>query len=314
MTEAKAQTDHTFFFWRMPVHLLAQLQGRKIGWLFFESDRIPELWLKQMDAFDLLLMPTDWGREVLLAHGLPDDKISIVPCSVNERVYFPQPITHDGFVFLLVGKFEKRKSIGETVRAFSEEFPAPAWPAVELWIKADYPLFPDRVTRLRALCAHDRRIRIISGQFSDEQMAALYNRSDAFVFPTKAEGFGLPTIEALACGLPVVTTDYGGQGVFLKHVTGLFYSVSYDIGEIVDSDYDHFYGKDYQGLGYGRWAIPSVASIRAGMRQVYDQAHVWRERALRASQIIRAEFSTDRVARQAIAAITPSISVQLNQS
>jgi len=47
--------------------------------------------------------------------------------------------------------------------------------------------------------------------------------------------------------------------------------------------------------------------IRAGMREVYDHLDVWRERALRASQIIRTEFSRSHVARQAIAAITESM-------
>lgn len=311
MAQANPRTDKTVCFWRMPLEFLARIPGDKIGWLFFESDRIPAPWRQQMDAFDLLLMPTDWGREVLLAHGLADHKIRVVPCGVNEQVYFPQPSAHAGFVFLMVGKAEKRKSIGETVRAFGEEFPASAWPTVELWLKADHPQVPERATRLRALCAHDPRIRIITGLLADEEMAALYNRADAFVFPSKAEGFGLPTIEALACGLPVITTDYGGQRVFLKHIAGLYYPVDYEMGDIVDQDYDHFYGQDYQGLGYGRWAIPSVDSIRAGMREVYDHPDAWRERARRASQIIRTEFSRGHVARQAIAAITATLPTRL---
>ncbi len=304
LTQTNPQTDHTIAFWRLPVDFLAQIHGRKIGWLFFESDRLPQTWLEQMDAFDKLWMPTDWGRDVLIAHGLSNDKIRVVTCSVNESVYLPRPAAHEGFVFLLVGKFEKRKSLGETVRAFSEEFPASVWPTVELWIKADNPLFPERLTRLQALCAHDRRIRIISGVFTDEQMARLYNHADAFVFPTKAEGFGLPTIEALACGVPVITTNYGGQQVFLKHVQGLYYPVSYEMADIVDIDFDHFYGKQYQGQGYGRWAIPSIDSIRAGMREVFSQRDSWRERAMRASEIIRTEFSMERIARQAMAALT----------
>jgi glycosyltransferase involved in cell wall biosynthesis len=300
VASARPQTDCTVFFWRVPAELMARIQGRKIGWLFFESDRLPESWLRQMDDFDQLWMPTEWGRDVLLAHGRPAETIRVVEAGVDSRVYFPQPVAHEGFVFLTVGKYEERKSIDETVRAFSDEFPAAQWPKVELWIKADHPVFPDRVERLRARCAGDSRIRIISGLADDATMARLYNCADAFVFPTKAEGFGLPTIEALACGLPTVTTDYSGQRAFLTHVPGLYYPVQYEIADIVDPDFDYFYGRDYNGGGYGRWAVPLQDSIRAGLREVHDHIATWRERGRQASAIIHDAFSWDRIAGRAI--------------
>ncbi len=45
---------------------------------------------------------------------------------------------------------------------------------------------------------------------NDKELAACYNRADVFVFPSIREGFGLPPLEAMACGTPVVTTDNGG--------------------------------------------------------------------------------------------------------
>ena len=44
----------------------------------------------------------------------------------------------------------------------------------------------------------------------DEELAACYRRADVFVFPSLREGFGLPPLETMACGTPVVTTDCGG--------------------------------------------------------------------------------------------------------
>jgi hypothetical protein len=300
VANARPDSDCTLFFWRMPQELMGRIQGRKIGWLFFESDRLPESWLRQMDAFDQLWMPTEWGRDVLLAHGRAPETIRVVGAGVDQRVYFPQPVEHEGFVFLTVGKYEERKSIDETIRAFSDEFPAGEWPSVELWIKADHPVFPERIDRLKARCAGDARIRVISGLATDATMARLYNCADAFVFPTKAEGFGLPTVEALACGLPTITTDYGGQNTFLQHIAGLFRPVKYEIADIVDPDVEYFYGRDYNGSSYGRWAIPDQASIRAGLREVHDHIGSWRERARQASQIIHRAFSWDRIAGSAI--------------
>lgn len=45
---------------------------------------------------------------------------------------------------------------------------------------------------------------------SDQDMVAIYQRADIFVFPSWYEGFGLPPLEAMACGIPVVTADCGG--------------------------------------------------------------------------------------------------------
>ena len=300
IANARPQTDTTLFFWRAPAEFLRQVQGLKIGWLFFEADRLPPVWVQQMGEFDQLWMPSGWAREVLLAHGLPDQRIRVIESGVNQRIYFPRPIAHQKFVLLFVGKYEVRKSLDETIEAYFEEFPANGSSDTELWIKADHPVFPARVAQLQAKYAHDPRVRFLSGRFSDAQMASLYNRADAFVFPSKAEGFGLPCIEALACGLPVITTDYSAQTAFLQHVRGLFFPVEFAMADVVDPDQEHFYGRDYAGIGFGRWATPSIASIRSGMREVYENRQAWRERARQASEVIRETFAWERIARKAI--------------
>jgi glycosyltransferase involved in cell wall biosynthesis len=53
-----------------------------------------------------------------------------------------------------------------------------------------------------------RRIRLL-GEVPRTELAALYNMASAFVFPVEYEGFGLPVLEALACGCPTITTTGG---------------------------------------------------------------------------------------------------------
>ena len=45
------------------------------------------------------------------------------------------------------------------------------------------------------------------GRVSDEELVRLYNQADCFVFPSLYEGFGLPPLEAMACGCPVLVSD-----------------------------------------------------------------------------------------------------------
>jgi glycosyltransferase involved in cell wall biosynthesis len=55
--------------------------------------------------------------------------------------------------------------------------------------------------------AHELPDVILTGQVPDEHLAAIYSGARALVFPSDDEGFGLPTVEALACGTPVVASD-----------------------------------------------------------------------------------------------------------
>lgn len=58
--------------------------------------------------------------------------------------------------------------------------------------------------------AHELPGAIVTGQLGDDELAALYTGAHAFIFPSDEEGFGLPPIEALACGTPVVACDVPG--------------------------------------------------------------------------------------------------------
>jgi glycosyltransferase involved in cell wall biosynthesis len=301
--DGRVDTDITAFFWRYPARLVQQFRGPRLIWWFFESDRLPRKWLDEIQVYDEIWVPSGWARDVVLAHDVPPSRVRLMESGVKTTIFRPTPVSHDGFVFLMVGKYEKRKSIDETVIAFEDEFPAAGYPHVQLWLKADFPLFPDRVHELARKVIHDRRIRVISGRISDEQMARLYCASDAFVSPSKAEGFGLPCIEAIACGVPVIATNVTAQSVFLDRIPGLYAPVAFELAPIVDDDYRRFYAADYQGEDFGNWAIPSVESLRSAMRDVYEDPESWRERAHRAAALIREEFSWDAIARRAIAAV-----------
>jgi glycosyltransferase involved in cell wall biosynthesis len=125
-----------------------------------------------------------------------------------------------------------------------------------------------------------------------------YQEADAFVLPTRAEGWGLPIIEALACGTPVVTTRYSGQSEFLSAVEGCFYPIDYTMAPIRDPEFLRYWpGVDTLG---GEWAEPDFASLSRGLRGVFENHPQWAVRARSASTIIRREFSWSLAAEKAI--------------
>ena len=99
---------------------------------------------------------------------------------------------------LSVGSIEARKNILLAVKAL------PYLPEdISLVIVGRHTKYTDQVTDYAKANRLDHRVRILHG-VSDEELPALYAGAEAFVYPSRYEGFGIPIIEAIGSGLPVV--------------------------------------------------------------------------------------------------------------
>ena len=110
---------------------------------------------------------------------------------------------------LFVGTLEPRKNLSQIIAAFSRlKLTSSFSPALVIvgrpgWLYS--PIFAE-IRRLN-LAKHV----FLTGYVSDTDLVALYNMARLLIFPSIYEGFGLPAIEAMACGCPVVTSDRGAQ-------------------------------------------------------------------------------------------------------
>jgi glycosyltransferase involved in cell wall biosynthesis len=102
---------------------------------------------------------------------------------------------------LNVGTIEARKNVLLAVKALevSEVLPAD----LHLVIVGRHTSYTDNVQRYIRAHGLDSRVHILHG-VSDAQLPALYAGAEAFVYPSRYEGFGIPIIEAISSGLPVV--------------------------------------------------------------------------------------------------------------
>jgi glycosyltransferase involved in cell wall biosynthesis len=103
---------------------------------------------------------------------------------------------------LSVGTVERRKNLGLVVKALS------GLPDVPLLVVGRETEYAAEVRREARRLGVEGRIRFMKG-LSLEGLAALYRRCTVFLYPSRFEGFGIPIIEALFCGAPVVTTAGG---------------------------------------------------------------------------------------------------------
>jgi glycosyltransferase involved in cell wall biosynthesis len=143
-------------------------------------------------------------------------KVRVVSEGVNERF---RPASQDeilGFrrrhglnrpMVLFVGTVEPRKNIPRLVRAFSHAVTSGDLPH-ELVLVGGDGWKNDAVWAAIDSSSARERIRVL-GYLDEAELRAAYSAADVFAFPSLGEGFGLPPIEAMACGTPTLTANTG---------------------------------------------------------------------------------------------------------
>jgi glycosyltransferase involved in cell wall biosynthesis len=243
----------------------------RLDWLIYH------VWLPQAAQYvDAIITVSAASRfDILRFMHVKEDKVMVIPEAANARY---RPMDPDDFqpvlgrygitspYILYVGSLEKRKNLPRLLEAYARlRQTLPEWNMVIVgarkWKAA--PIF-DTVQRLNLepyVC--------FTGYVEEEDLPALYNGAGLFAFPSLYEGFGLPVLEAMACGTPVITSNISS----LPEVSG-------DAALLVDPT-------DVEGITAAMQRALSEPGLAAAMRQ----------RGLeRASQ-----FTWERTARETLA-------------
>jgi glycosyltransferase involved in cell wall biosynthesis len=291
--ERSQPQDINISFVSMPIH--AHYKGTNIQWVVFESTRVPPTVMSTMLAADQIWVPSEWGRQTLIANGADPERCHVIPEGVNSSQYHPYNPRVDSPIlsYLITGKYELRKSIIETIFAWIREFGND--PDVELIVKSDH--FANQVEKYNELSnwlgtTGVSNVRVLWGPIPDADLVDLYQQSHVFVLPSKGEGWGLPLIEAAAVGLPIITVMHSGHTEFLQHIQSSVISVDYDMVPIACEEYKFFYPTE--DGNWGAWAQPRIDSIRQALRTSRDNYTVLQSRAFANSTIIRDAFSWER--------------------
>ena len=198
------------------VLLLHDLSFELFPYLFSARQRLWHRALnprQQCQRARLIFVPSaNTKRDLCQHYGLREEKIEVLspgvpegmgctplsPRAVRQKYGLPEKY------ILFVGTIEPRKNVDGLIRAF--ELCADQLPGYGLVLAGAPGWQSGRLVQRAAASRQARRI-IFTGYVDPAEKAALYAGADVFVFPSWYEGFGFPVLEAMAAGLPVITSS-----------------------------------------------------------------------------------------------------------
>lgn len=244
-----------------------------IGYAAWETDSLPTHWVENINQLDEIWAPCKHNVEVFKNSGvkipifciphpfIPGDKIdtpSIIP-----------DIYKDYYKFYSVFQWTARKNPEEFFKAYLTEFGVDE--KVILIFKTYLKTPGDEQERIKIkehvnIIKHHLNINefpkmlLVNDLLSRDQMVSLHKESDCYISMHRAEGFGMPIMEAMLAGNPVITTGYGGPEDFVKHN-----------GLLIDYSMTPVYGMPWEIYNaHMLWADPDIMDAREHMRYVFE--------------------------------------------
>lgn len=264
----------------------------KVGFTMLEVDGLPAEWVRQANLMDEVWVPSSFNERTFRDAGVRVP-IRVVPLGVDPAYFAPGirgQKAGDEFTFLSVFEWGARKAPDILLRAFSDEFSAKE--PVRLLCKANN-FDPGVSIRAEIMGLHLRkdggRIVIAENQILQQyELGVLYRSADCFVLPTRGEGWGMPILEAMACGLPVIATHWSSQTDFMNETNSLPLQIDGLIPAIAKCPY-------YDGF---RWAQPSYEHLRTLLRWVYENQDLSRKIGERGAQDAAHHWTWTHAARR----------------
>lgn len=272
--------------------------GYHCCYAIWESTRLPPDWLPVLQQVHQVWSPSHWGTEVLQAHGIETSRIRIVPEGVDTAVFNTDAPALEalaqlpGTKFINVGKYEERKGTADLIRLFDRTFRSED---VYLVLLSHNPFIAgfNLSKEVDGMNLNRReRILCIDPLPNQQLVASLYTACDVGVFPTRAEGWGLPITDAMACGLPVIVTQYSAVTEYFTDACG--YGLGFELEPIKEKLFKT------EDDDQGNWAKPKEKELVAALRLCAEGGGDLNEKGVVAQQRIVGQFTWQHAADRAL--------------
>lgn len=250
----------------------------KIGFTMLETTGIPQEWVRQANLMDEVWVPSTFNVKTFKDSGVTVP-IYVIPLGIDPNYFNPRIKSykkHSKYTFLTVFEWGERKAPEKILRAFSKAFS-----------KKDDVLLICKVFNNDGSVNVEHEIQklnlpkdgpdiifLYNCKIDDYQMPTLYRSADCFVLPTRGEGWGMPILEAMACGLPVIATNWSSQVDFMNENN----SYPLNVKKLIDAQAKCPYYKGFQ------WADPDEEHLIYLMQHVFKNQEEARLKGTEASK------------------------------
>lgn len=237
----------------------------KIGYTMLEVDGFPEEWVRQSNLMDEIWTPSEFNKEGMIKSGVTKP-IHVMPLGVNVDYFNPdiKPLQQSGedYVFLSIFEWTARKNAKLLMQGFNSTFKATEKVVLICKIMNANPEVDvmEEIRKMELDLGGGRIVFIYNKEMPYYELGSLYRSANCYINVSHGEGWDMPLMEAMACGLPSIATRWGSHLQFINEK--ICYPL--DIVGLQPATEDHRY---YNGF---LWATPDAAHYSKLLRHIFD--------------------------------------------
>jgi len=263
------------------------IKKRNMGFAVFETFAPPDNWIHILNKNDAIITPSLFNYRIF-AHARIQKPIFYFPHCINMEVFNTdvKPLKkYEKFTFLFLGTWKERKGYKQLLEAWYNEFDDKD--NVQLVIKTDKVKHAQKyVEKIKKQFGMNRGFAPVLFEtkvFSEIELPRFMKSVDAFISPHLGEGFGLPGLQCMALGVPVIITNFAGSQDYANK----------DTATLIEPHGFTFY-KNMDNIPQFRnkkWAFITIEDIRKALRRMLNNPKEIKNKILYANEYVKEKFN-----------------------